>query len=884
MAKKLVIVESPTKARIIGKFLGKEYEVLASRGHIRDLPEHSLGVDLEHGFQPEYEVSKDKTSVIAALKKAAKECEEIYLAPDPDREGEAIAWHLREALQSAARKKPFFRVQYNEITPRAVADAFAHPGEIDMQRVNAQQARRVLDRIVGYRVSPLLWRRLHTGLSAGRVQSVALRLVAERERKIQSFQPVEYWVMGAKVRSMKAPADPFRVRLSKIDGKSPVVPREGETQPPTLSGKAVVDEIRRDLDGSLLKVDEIKQRETSRHALPPFITSTMQQAASSVLGYEPKRTMKLAQSLFEGGKGGVGLITYMRTDSVNISREARAAAEAYITGTYGAGYFSQNYYKSRSGAQEAHEAIRPTDVTRTPESLVGKLDASELKLYELIWKRFVASLMSSAKIAQKTVCLKPERGNGMVKAATLAEPYHHDYTFTVSSSELLYDGFLKVMALDFRKKKDEDDGDEEDDEVDRLPQLSPGDRVDVLEWLAEQKQNKPPARFSEASLIKALEANGVGRPSTYATIIDTLNSRKYTKHEKRQLIPTELGLSVNDLLVSKMPSLFDVGFTASMESELDEVESGKVEWQAMMGNFYGLFTQWLAQSKEPPADASRVNDVLSLLSQVTKWSEPVKRGKRTFSDEKFVASIREQLEKGEKPISEKQLAALAHIAIRYREQIPDGEQRLSAMGYSEELKKDAAAPDQESVSKRLTLLSSLELGDNQKKFIDSLRKQAERGRKLSEKQLAIIDRIILENRHAIADFETVCEDLGLPNAQEEAAAPADTESPILLKLLGEIKEWAAPVTRGKRTFSDQEFVASVSRQYQVKHALSPKQRFAMKRLCGKYKAQIADFGRYAEQLGMTRKPKEAIERRAPLAEPSVSAEGSGVPPSEDELA
>ncbi|MBQ7189747.1 MAG: type I DNA topoisomerase [Kiritimatiellae bacterium] len=875
MAKKLVIVESPTKARIIGKFLGKEYEVLASRGHIRDLPEHSLGVDLEHGFQPEYEVSKDKASVIAALKKAAKECEEIYLAPDPDREGEAIAWHLREALQGAARKKPFFRVQYNEITPRAVSDAFAHPGEIDMQRVNAQQARRVLDRIVGYKVSPLLWRRLHKGLSAGRVQSVALRLVAERERKIQSFQPVEYWVMGAKVLSPKSPKDPFLVRLSKIDGKSPVVPREGETQPPTLSGKGIVDEIRRDLEGSRLKVDEIKQRETSRHALPPFITSTMQQAASSVLGYEPKRTMKLAQSLFEGGKGGVGLITYMRTDSVNISKEARAAAEAYITQNYGSGYFSQNYYKSRSGAQEAHEAIRPTDVTRTPESLVGQLDAAELKLYELIWKRFVASLMSSAKVAQKTVCLKPERAGGA--------PYNHDYTFTVSSSELLYDGFLKVMALDFRKKKEEDEAEDEDDEVDRLPQLAPGDLVDVLEWLAEQKQNKPPARFSEASLIKALEANGVGRPSTYATIIDTLNSRKYTKHEKRQLIPTELGLSVNDLLVSKMPRLFDVGFTASMESELDEVESGKVEWQAMMGNFYGFFTQWLAQSKEPPADTQRVNEVLSLLSQVKQWAEPMSHGKRPFSEEKFVASIREQLEKGEKPISEKQLAALAHIAVRYRGQIPDGEQRLCAMGYSDEVKKDAAAPDQESVSKRLALLATLEMGDRQKKFTDSLRRQVERGRKLSERQLSAVNSIILENRHAIADFEAVCEELGLPKAEAGAAAPADNESPILLKLLAEVKEWAAPVTHGKRTFSDQEFVASVTRQFGVKHALSPKQRFAMKRLCGKYKAQIADFDQYAEQLGMTRKPKEAIERRRPHSEPSVSADGTGVPPPEDKL-
>jgi len=379
MGKKLVVVESPAKAKTIGKILGSGYVVKSSVGHIRDLPERTLGVDIEHDFAPKYVFSKGKAKVVAELKKAAKTCDEVYLAPDPDREGEAIAWHLQETLADAAKGKPFHRVQYNEITPRAVKAAFENPGVIDMHRVDAQQARRVLDRIVGYMVSPMLWRRIKRGLSAGRVQSVALRLVSERERQIQAFKIEEYWVMGANVRRETQPLDPFAVKLVRVDGEKPSVGSE-------QAAKALLS----DLDGCSLRVKDVRVRETTRRPLPPFITSTLQQSASSVYSFSPNRTMGLAQKLYEGvdlGSGGpVGLITYMRTDSVNVSRDAQASARAFIGEAYGSAYYPEtpNFYKSRASAQEAHEAIRPTEVARTPESLRGVLDAPSLKLYELI--------------------------------------------------------------------------------------------------------------------------------------------------------------------------------------------------------------------------------------------------------------------------------------------------------------------------------------------------------------------------------------------------------------------------------------------------------------------------------------------------------------------
>ena len=456
MSKKLVIVESPAKAKTIGKFLGRNYTVKSSVGHIRDLPERSIGIDIENNFTPKYVLSKGKTKVVAELKSAAKSCDAIYLAPDPDREGEAIAWHLQEILAPVAGDKPVYRVQYNEITRRAVVNAFDNPGTINMLRVDAQQARRVLDRIVGYMVSPMLWRRLRRGLSAGRVQSVALRLVAEREAQIQAFNSEPYWVLGANVRRTSAPLDPFMVKLARVDGEKPSVRSE-----------EIANELLDELKGATMQVAAVRHRENERRPLAPFITSTLQQAASSVCKFSPNRTMSLAQKLYEGvalgAEGNTGLITYMRTDSVSISTDARNAARDYIVATFGERYYpaKPNFFKSRTSAQEAHEAIRPTDVARTPEMLKGVLDGPSLRLYELIWKRFVASQMSAARIAQKTVEIEPVK-SGMA----------HSYSFSAAASEAVFDGFLKVMALDIHKKKpEEDDSDEEADEVDRLPPL-----------------------------------------------------------------------------------------------------------------------------------------------------------------------------------------------------------------------------------------------------------------------------------------------------------------------------------------------------------------------------------------------------------------------------
>ncbi len=835
MAKKLVIVESPAKAKTIGKILGSGYVVKSSVGHIRDLPERSLGVDVNHGFVPKYVFSKGKAKVIAELKKAAKSCEAIYLAPDPDREGEAIAWHLQESLADVAKDKPFYRVQYNEITPRAVRAAFDQPGAINMHRVDAQQARRVLDRIVGYKVSPMLWRRIRKGLSAGRVQSVALRLVAERERAIQAFKIEEYWVFGAEVRRETAPLDPFGVRLAGVDGEKPAIgSREG------------AEALLADIYGSLLRVKAVKSRETTRRPLPPFITSTLQQAASSVCGFSPNRTMRLAQALYEGvdfGAGGpVGLITYMRTDSVNVARDAQSTARQFISATYGTDYCPEkpNFYKSRASAQQAHEAIRPTDPERTPERLKGVLDAPSLRLYELIWKRFMASQMSAAKIAQKTVEVVPEKAE-----------MRHSYTFTVTASEVLFDGFFKVMALDIRKKKTEEEGQEDDagDEVDRLPPLEAGDPLVLLKWLSERKETKPPARYSEASLIRALEANGVGRPSTYASIIETLNTRDYTTREKRQLTPTELGLAVNDLLVGSLAQLFDVGFTATMEESLDRIEDGQVEWTKMLEEFYVRFQEWMEKCKEPPADAGKVAAILAMLEQVGEWGPEVKRGKRTYSDERFVTSVRDQIE--EKAVSERQLAALVKIAIRYREQIKDAEAAIASMGFQDELEQDREAPSNEEAERRFEIVAGLKLSESPESFVTSLRQQANSGRKLSIRQIAALDRIIVQNAAQIENFGVVKDTLGL-SVEDSEIAP-DNESPELLALLQNVQQWQDPVKRGKRTFDDKAFCQSLREQFEGKKSLSPRQRFALRRMLFRYKGQIPDFDKHAERLGLGKK-------------------------------
>ncbi len=848
MSKNLVIVESPAKAKTIGKILGRDFKVMSSVGHVRDLPQRVLGVDIEHGFEPKYVISPGKAKVVEELRKAAKDAETIYLAPDPDREGEAIAWHLHEVLATAARGKTFLRVQYNEITPRAVREAFEHPGEINAARVDAQQGRRVIDRIVGYTVSPMLWRRIKRGLSAGRVQSVALRLVCEREREIQAFVPEAYWILGAVLRKRGRADESFTVRLSRIDGEKPAIGTESAAQ-------AALD----DLAGRALRVRSVATRTVTRRPLPPFITSTLQQAASSFLGYSPNRTMSLAQKLYEGidlGSGGpVGLITYMRTDAPSVSREAQEATRDYVRSTYGDAFCpaAPNVYRSRANAQAAHEAVRPTDVTRTPASLAGSLSPTELRLYDLIWRRFVASQMTPATMNQRTALIASEPPPAQ----------QHAYLFSATATEVAFPGFLKVMELDIRRSlalangKEDAGEEEESDAVDRLPELAEGEPVDLEKWLSERKETHPPSRFSEAALIRALEADGVGRPSTYAAILETLSQRDYVSREKRTLVPTQLGLQVCDLLVDKLSTLFDVGFTASMEAQLDEVEEGRVDWHQLMADFHAKFSDWMANAREPAADRDKVQAVLNEFAQVKEWAPALKRGRKIYDDAKFIESVANQLETSGRPVTERQLDTIVKMALRYHEQIPGVRQRMIGLGFVELAAAEASQPPRPETASKFDVLRSVELSEEQRRFIASLEQQVNTGRRLSDAQLKALDRMVIANARRIPDFERVSERLGLV-VSPEALAP-DHESPRLLAALREITAWREPTKRGKRVFDDQTFVKSVSDQFDRKGALSDRQRAAMKKLMLRYKDQISRFEERLAELGM---PAEAAAKDA----------------------
>ncbi len=848
MSKNLVIVESPAKARSINKILGSEFQVKASLGHVRDLPQKKLAVDIKHGFKPEYELIPGRKKTVQELKAAAKDADHIYLAPDPDREGEAIAWHLMHALGGKkADAERFYRVTYNEITPSAIRRAFAAPKRIDTHRVDAQQARRVLDRIVGYQVSPLLWRRIKGGSSAGRVQSVALRLICEREEEIRQFTPQEYWVFGARVNKRVPPVDPFVIRLAKVNGADPEIANQEQA-----------DRVRADLADRELQVTSINEREVQRRTRPPFITSTLQQAASSALGFTPARTMSVAQKLYEGvdfGEGAVGLITYMRTDSPTIAKDAQDQCRAYIHETFGSEYVPDkpNYFKGRSSAQEAHEAIRPTAATRTPEAMAKHLKPEELKLYRLIWQRFVASQMAPARIAQRTVEF----------AANPAEPLpatilRQDkdgapwtYLFRATTSDILFPGFMKVTGEDQKKakkaaKKQDAENDDENDEPQTLPPLAEGESLDCQEWLMDQKFTKPPPRYSEASLVRTLEENGVGLPSTYAQIIQTLYARKYVEREKGSLRPTEPGEQVNAFLVAHLAALFDVTFTARMEEELDHVEEGKVDWTAMMAQFYEQFQEWLKQAKGPDADQDMAARLLKYLEQVQDWAPPVKRGKTTYSDEKFVASVRKQLDKGEKPLSMRQVEALLKLVNKYRDQLPQPDQVITELGLNDLFKQVsvADAPPRVSTTEKLEALKGVKFDEPRKTdkrtyddgaFCASLREQVESGKRLSPNQLKYLDRLAQKYKDQIPDFDARAEHWGL--GREETVAPETILS--LLKELEQVQNWKPPVKRGKREWSDEAFYKSLSKQFREKGSLSPKQVAALKKMAARYAKQAA---------------------------------------------
>ncbi len=597
MAKKLVIVESPAKAKTINKYLGSGFSVKASMGHVRDLPERKFGVEIEKGFKPTYQISTKRKTLVAELQKTAEGAEQVYLATDPDREGEAIAWHLWEILKSKKNGPEFFRVQFNEITKNAVRAAFDHPGHVDMKLVDSQQARRILDRIVGYKISPLLNKRVARGLSAGRVQSVAVRLVVEREREIRAFAAQEYWSVEAELRKMVDPRDHFLARLVQVGEKKVRSPNgEARADVMIIGSKDEADGILSDLQQCEYKVDKIDIKPKKRSAPPPFTTSTLQQSASKALGMGTSKTMMVAQQLYEGMEvgedGSVGLITYMRTDSFNISKEAQAEALAFIRDTIGPDYAPEtpNAYRSKKDSQGAHEAVRPSSVRRTPESLRAYLDHDQFRLYKLIWERFVASQMTPAEMKVTSVDIDARRGPKF-------------FLFRATATEVVFAGWLKIYGVEEEaEKKAEPEKPSEEEENKKLPPLSESERLHLVKLHPEQHFTEPPPRYSEATLVKALEELGIGRPSTYAPTIATIQKRHYVTKEKGRLSPTQLGEVTTDVLVKHFSKLLDVQFTARMEELLDEIEEGKVEWQEMLGEFYRDFEPTLKAATENMED------------------------------------------------------------------------------------------------------------------------------------------------------------------------------------------------------------------------------------------------------------------------------------------
>ena len=573
---KLVIVESPAKAKTVGRFLGKGYTVRASVGHVRDLLRSQLSVDVENDFLPKYRVPNEKKTVVKELKTLAKGAAEIYLATDPDREGEAIAWHLVEA--AAIDKNISRRVVFHEITESAINDAFSHPREINMDLVNAQQARRVLDRLVGYSISPILWEKVRSRLSAGRVQSVALRLIVERENEIEAFNPVEYWSIEAEFHPHgESKKTVFIAKLFRVDGEEPDLSKEDFVKPLLI-----------DMEKADYLISKIKRSERRRKPSAPFITSTLQQEASRRLGFTAKRTMAMAQSLYEGvdvGEGGTtGLITYMRTDSINIAEVARNETRQYITERYGSDFLPETppEYKTRAvGAQEAHEAIRPTSVLREPGKVKPFLEPAQFKLYQLIWQRFVASQMESAIYDTLSVEVT---GNGSA----------HGYLLRASGSTVKFPGFLII----YEDAKDEDAKTNSDEEDVKIPaSIQENQTQDLVRLIPEQHFSQPPPRYTEASLVQALEENGIGRPSTYAPIISTIQNRGYVFRQDKRLFPTETGILVNDLIVKYFPDVVDIGFTARMESDLDHVAAGEQDWVEIVRSFYDPFALTVAHAQ-----------------------------------------------------------------------------------------------------------------------------------------------------------------------------------------------------------------------------------------------------------------------------------------------
>ena len=574
MADKLIIVESPAKANTIKKFLGGSTKVVASMGHIRDLPKSKLGIDIEHDFEPEYINIRGKGDLIKSLKTDAKKAKKVYLATDPDREGEAIAWHLAKILEND--KDKITRVTFNEITKTAVQKAIKEPRNIDLNTVDAQQARRVLDRIVGYKISPILWKKVKRGLSAGRVQSVAVKLIVDRENEIEKFIPEEYWNIYADLKDEKSKKQ-FEARFYGKNGKKQ-----------EIHSKEEIDQILKTIENAKYTVSEVKKGEKKRNPAPPFTTSTMQQEASRKLGFTLKKTMSVAQGLYEGvkiaEKGTVGLITYMRTDSTRISEEARVSAKKQIVATYGEEYYENRYYKTSKDAQDAHEGIRPTYADIEPDKIKDELTKDQYKLYKLIYNRFMASQMKPAIYDTMAVNIKAD-----------------DYDFKANGQSLRFKGFMTLYVEGTDEKEEKEEG--------ILPELQENQEVKLLKINPKQSFTEPPARYTEASLVKTLEEKGIGRPSTYSPTITTILERRYIQKEQKQLVPTELGKIVNKILTENFTDVINVEFTAKIENEFDEIAEGKEQWKQMIREFYGPFEKELEKVEKELEHVELVDEV-----------------------------------------------------------------------------------------------------------------------------------------------------------------------------------------------------------------------------------------------------------------------------------
>ncbi|MDF7824134.1 type I DNA topoisomerase [Pontiellaceae bacterium B12227] len=847
MSKNLVIVESPAKAKKINQFLGKDYIVMASVGHVRDLPAKKLGVDVEKEFEPDYVSTTRGKKVLKELKAEAKKCEKVFLAPDPDREGEAIAWHLFEALKKNVGEENFYRVTYNEITKPAILAAFEQPEQIDMDRVNAQQARRILDRLVGFQGSPVVRKQIRGANSVGRVQTVALRLVVEREKEITDFQPEAYFTVGAQVRKQEAPLDPFTVKLARINGE-PIGIKDRKLLPGAVKTMEQLECIQKELDNSPLKVSDVITKEVTRRARPPFITSTLQQSASGSLGFAPARTMGLAQKLYESG-----LITYMRTDSFNIAKSAQDECRQFVGDSYGSQYVPEkpNFYKSKGAAQEAHEAIRPTDVSVEPGREGVKLDAAEQKLYRLIWERFVASQMVPAKIARRTV--EVEAGS------------ENTYLFRATASEIAFPGYMKASGIEAAADKPKE-GD--DSETETIPPLTKDENLDVLDWQTEQKETKPVARYTEASLIRALEENGVGRPSTYAAIMSKLDEREYVVKEKRSLVPTELGNELITLILrteeklktDNKVDLFEAHFTANMESKLDDVEEGKIEWTEMMKEFYPSLLEWIEHAKET-AEPAFVAKCFQALEAVTEWAPAVKSGRRTYDDHKTFEDLKEKVGEGEL-LSKRQGEMLHKMCCRYIKQVPEGMVTELELVEPEAVRGDTP--------RKIELLINVNFEEpravgkrtyDDKKFVTSLGDQVTMGKRLSDRQVAYLDTLLTKYSDQLENFDALKAEFKLDEKPEVEADP--TTAPVIA-LMENIKEWAEPTMRGKREFNDKTFFESISSQFKGKGALSDRQLAALKKMAARYSEQIPGYAEAMDQYGLPapRKPKPKKEEAA----------------------